>query len=160
MPAPMIRTVTAALAICMTAASAATDPATKPATRNRSEIPAEYRWNFADIYPDWDAWEAGMKELDARLAAFVDFKGTLSRGAAQLLGAYRASDELDKLEYRLYRYPQLQRDVDTRDQAVAARFQRVRARLAEVQTATAWFTPELLSIPEATVKGWIEKTPE
>ena len=158
----MIRTLTAALALCMTAASAdtATPPATKPATRDRSAIPAEYRWNFADIYPGWDAWEADLKSLDARLAAFVSLKGTLAQGPARLLEAYRASDELGKLEYRLYRYPQLQRDVDTRDQAVAARFQRVRAKLAEVQTATAWFTPELLSIPEATVRGWIDQTPE
>src|SRR5437660_6348052 len=114
----MIRTLTAAVALCMSASSAvsATDSAAvKPSTRNRSEIPAEFRWNFADIYPSWEAWEAGMKEIDARLAAFVALKGTLAQGPARLLDAYRASDELEKLEYRLYRYPQLQRDVDTRD---------------------------------------------
>ena len=35
----------------------------------------------------------------------------------------------------LYRYPQLQRDVDTRDQAVAGRFQRVSAVFAKFDTA-------------------------
>jgi len=134
--------------------------AAKPATRNRAEIPAEYRWDFSPIYPSWDAWEAGMKEMQARMGAFAAFKGTLAQGPARLLEAYRAYDELGKLEYRLYRYPQLQRDVDTRDQAIAARFQRVRALFARFETESAWFVPELLRIPEATVAGWIAQTHE
>ena len=101
-----------------------------------------------------------MKEMDAKMDAFAALKGTLaSGGAAQLLKAYQAYDEIGKLQYLAYRYPQLQRDVDTRDQAVAGRFQRVGAAFAKFATATAWFTPELLAIPEATVSGWIAQTP-
>ena len=133
--------------------------AAKPATQNRVEIPAEFRWDFAAIYPSWAAWEAGMKDMDARMDAFVTLKGTLAQGPAQLVKAYQAYDEIGKLQYRVYRYPQLQRDVDTRDQAVAGRFQRVGAAFAKFATATAWFQPELLGIPEATVKGWIDQTP-
>jgi oligoendopeptidase F len=132
--------------------------AAKPTTRNRAEIPAEYRWDFSAIYPSWAAWEEGMKELEARIDAFAKLKGTLAQGPAALLKAYQAFDDIGKLQYRLYRYPQLQRDVDTRDQAVAGRFQRMSALFAKFDTASAWFTPELLKIPEATVKGWIEQT--
>ena len=92
-----------------------------------------------------------MKEMDAKMDAFAALKGTLAQGPAQLLKAYQAFDEIGKLQYRVYRYPQLQRDVDTRDQAVAGRFQRVGALFAKFDTATAWFTPELLTLPEATV---------
>ena len=42
---------------------------------------------------------------------------------------------------------------------LAARFQRVNAAFAKFATATAWFIPELLAIPEATVTGWIAQTP-
>jgi oligoendopeptidase F len=66
--------------------------------------------------------------------------------------AYKAYDEIGKLQYRVYRYPQLQRDVDTRDQAVSGRFQRVGAVFARFEAATSWFTPELLTLPEATVR--------
>ena len=65
-----------------------------------------------------------MKEMDARMDAFEKLKGTLAQGPEALLKAYQSFDEIGKLQYRLYRYPQLQRDVDTRDQAVAGRFQR------------------------------------
>ena len=145
-------------ALCAAAVSTAA-LAAKPTTRNRAEIPAEFRWDFAAIYPSWEAWEGDMKRLDTRMDGFIALKGTLGEGAAQLLKAYQDYDEIGKLQYRLYRYPQLQRDVDTRDQAVAARFQRFAAVSAKFDTGSAWFTPELLRIPQATVTGWIVQTP-
>ena len=133
--------------------------AAKPETRARDEIPAKYRWDFAAIYPDWTAWEAGMKEMEAKMDAFVTMKGTLASGPAALLKAYTAFDEIGVLQYKIYRYPQLQRDVDTRNQEVAARFQRVGAVFAKFGTATSWFTPELLKIPQPTVEKWLTDTP-
>jgi oligoendopeptidase F len=144
--------------VCLASVSAVS-LAAKPATRNRAEIPAEFRWDFSPIYPSWDAWDAGMKEMDRQMDAFALLKGTLGQGPTELLKAYQAFDEIGKLQYRVYRYPQLQRDVDMRDQAVAGRFQRVAAAFAKFDTATSWFTPELLSLPEATVKEWIAQTP-
>ncbi|MEI8256250.1 MAG: M3 family metallopeptidase, partial [Deltaproteobacteria bacterium] len=41
----------------------------------------------------------------------------------------------------------------------AGKFQRVGAIFAKFGTATAWFTPELLSIPQATMEQWIAATP-
>ena len=134
--------------------------AAPPTTRNRSDIPAQYRWDFTAIYPGWDAWEAAMKDLEAKMHAFAQRKGTLAQGPTQLLGAYRALDEIGILQYRVYHYPQLQRDTDTRAQDVAAKFQRVTALFARFGTMTAWFTPELLQIPQATVEQWIRETPD
>jgi oligoendopeptidase F len=147
---------TAALTLSAVAQTAA--PAAK-APRPRSEIPAEFRWDFSPIYPNWDAWEAGMRDMDARIDAFAALKGTLKNGPDAVLKAYVAFDEIGKLQYRLYRYPQLQRDVDTREQAVAGRFQRVGALFAKFDTATAWFTPEVLTVPQATMQRWLEQTP-
>jgi hypothetical protein len=112
-------------ALCAAAVTTAVFAA-KPTTRNRAEIPAEFRWDFTAIYPNWDAWEAGMKELDGRIDAFAALKGTLAQGPAQLLKVYQAYDEIGKLQYRLYWYTALQRDTDTREQAVGGRFQRAR----------------------------------
>jgi oligoendopeptidase F len=134
--------------------------AATPATRVREEIPAEYRWDFTPIYADWSAWEAGMKEFEAKMDAFAAMKGTLDQGPQALLAAYRAFDDIGILSYRIYRYPQLQRDVDTRNQEVSARFQQVGAALARFGTATSWFTPELLTIPQEKVERWLAETPE
>ncbi|MDH5338993.1 MAG: oligoendopeptidase F [Rubrivivax sp.] len=131
----------------------------KPDTRQRSDIPAEYRWDFTAIFPGWDAWQGALTALEAQMDAFAALQGTLAQGPDGLLAAYRAQDEIGQMQYRVYRFPQLQRDVDTRDQAVAGRLQRVNAVFARFDTATAWFTPELLRIPEAQVKQWIDQTP-
>ena len=143
---------------CIFAASAQVGAA-KPNTRNRADIPAQYRWDFSAIYPDWQAWEGGMKALEAKMDAFAAMQGSLAKGPNEVLKAYRAFDEIGVLQYRVFRYPQLQRDTDTRDQDVAGKFQRVTALFARFGTATAWFTPELLQIPQATMERWIRDTP-
>ena len=150
---------TAMIAISSTPASLAATDAERPATRVRSQIPAEFRWDFSAIYPDWAAWEADMQRIDGVMNAFVQLKGTLKNGPDALVKAEQARDEVGKLEYRLYRYPQLQRDVDGTDQAIAGRFQRVLAVFAKFDAATAWFEPELIALPEAEVKAWIARTP-
>lgn len=91
---------------------------------------------------------------------FATLKGTLKDGPEALLRAYRLFDEIGVAQYRVFRYPQLQRDTDTRDQTVAARMQRVQALFARFGTTVSWFTPELLTVPEETVRGWIDATPE
>lgn len=133
--------------------------AAKPETRVRAEIPAQYRWDFTAIYADWAAWEAGTKDMETKMDAFAALKGTLAQGPAAVLKAYQAYDEIGMLQYKVYRYPQLQRDVDTRNQEIAGRFQRVGAIFAKFGTATAWFTPEVLTIPQATMEKWIAETP-
>ena len=131
----------------------------QPATSDRAAIPASRKWDFSPIFPDWEAWEQGMKTLDAKMSGLAALQGTLAHGPAAVLRAYRLHDEIGMLQYRVYCYTQLQRDVDTRDQAVAGRFQRVQALFAKFGTATAWFTPELLAIPQAAMEQWIAETP-
>jgi oligoendopeptidase F len=133
--------------------------AAKPETRNRAEIAAQFKWDFSPIYVNWEAWNAGMKEMEAKMDAFAAMKGTLKNGPAAVLKAYQAFDEIGMMQYKTYRYPQLMRDVDTRDQGVSGKFQQVGAVFAKFGTTTSWFTPELLTIPEATMTKWIAETP-
>jgi oligoendopeptidase F len=148
-----------ALAAAMTLAAAGSASAAKPQTRIRAEIPAEYRWDFSPIYPNWEAFEGGMKDLDGKIAAFAKLQGSLKKGPAAVLAAYTAQDAMGKVQYKLYGYTHLQRDVDTRNQDVSGKAQRVTALFAKQGTATAWFTPELLTVPQATMEKWIAATP-
>ena len=133
--------------------------AARPETHNRAEIPAEYKWDFTPIFASWDAWDEGLKQMQSKMDAYAALKGTLAQGPDALLRAYRLSDEIGQLQYRVYCYTTLQRDTDLRDNAVNARLQRVQAVFARFGSATAWFTPELLTIPQAKVEQWIDTTP-
>lgn len=125
-------------------------------SRNREEIAEQYKWNLADIFPDWNSWEAGYRTLEAGIERYAALKGTLAAGPERLLEAYRLSDELGQLAYRVWYYPSLQHDEDQRDNAVNARRQQVQILFARLAQAQSWFNPELLQIPLETVRGWLE----
>lgn len=130
----------------------------KPVTQNRAEIAVEYRWDFTPIYADWQTWEAGMKDIEQRIDAFARLKGSLKSGPQAVLKAYQALDEIGMLQYKVYGYTALQRDVDTRNQDISGKFQRVMALFAKLGTATSWFTPELLQVPQVEMEKWILAT--
>jgi oligoendopeptidase F len=131
-----------------------------PRSRNRAEIDDDHKWNLTDIYPDWRTWDVARAELERRIAEYAALKGTLAQGPDRLLAAYRLNDDLGQLAYKVYFYPSLKYDEDQRDNSVNARKQQIEALIARWQQATSWFSPELLTIPLATVRGWLESTPE
>lgn len=122
---------------------------------SRDEIPAEYKWNLNDIYNNWDEWESGMQDLQKKMDAIVGYKGKLKESSANLLEVMKLNDELGILSYKVYRYPQLSRDTDTRDQAMNAKMQQVQILFASFGTATSWINPEMLQIPWDTMKEWL-----
>ncbi len=132
----------------------------RPDTRDRAEIDDKYKWNVDDIYDDWADWEADMEAIGESMDDLVALKGTLDSGPESVLKAYRLSDRIGIISYKLYRYPQLIFDVDQRNNAVQARLQQVQQLFAEFQAKSAWLTPEILTIDEETMEQWIEETPE
>ncbi|MCP4583074.1 MAG: oligoendopeptidase F [candidate division Zixibacteria bacterium] len=131
-----------------------------PNTLIRDEIPDKYKWDLNDIYPNWETWEKGLAELEAKMDEYADLKGTLGQGPEQLLKAYKLDDQLGMLSYKVYRYPALTRATDTRDNEIGAKLQQVQITFSKFNVATAWFQPELLEIPWETMKDWLDETDE
>jgi oligoendopeptidase F len=129
-------------------------------SRNRVDIPEEYTWNLADIYPGWEAWEADRGQLEARIDEYAALKGTLSSGPGQLLKAFHLGDLMGKLAHTVYYFPSLKYDEDQRNNEINARRQTVEALLARWSQATSWFSPELLTIPLATIREWMDGNPD
>ena len=132
----------------------------KPETRDRNGIDERYTWDLGQIYPDWQTWKSELERLQELMDAYQQLKGTLAEGPQKILEASRMSDDLGQLAYRVYQYPGLMQSQDTRDNAVQARLEEVKLALAAFRQATAWYTPELLEIPEETMKTWLDATPE
>src|SRR6188474_683637 len=134
-----------------------TSPAQPPArTRNRLEIPDRFKWNLLDIFRNWDEWRTAFATLEKGIEQYASFKGTLAQGPGRLLEAFRLSEQLGQLAYRVWYFPSLQYDEDQRDNSVNARRQQVQLLFARWKQAESWFNPELLSIPLETVRGWME----
>src|SRR3954471_18357087 len=128
-------------------------------SRRREDIPDRFKWNLADIFESWDAWEAGYKKLEAGIDRYAALKGTLRDGPARVLDAFNLSEELGQLAYRVWYFPSLQYDQDQRDNTVNAKRQQVQILFARWKQAESWFNPELLQIPLETVRTWMREQP-
>jgi oligoendopeptidase F len=137
--------------------AATTEPAR---SRNRRDIDDRYKWNLTDIFQSWEEWEASYKELDAGIDRYAALKGTLAQGAERLLAAFRLSETLGQLAYRVWYFPSLRYDEDQRDNSVNARRQQVQILFAKWKQAESWFSPELLLIPLDTVRKWMDGNPD
>jgi len=123
---------------------------------SRDAIPARYKWDLTSICKSWDEWQATYKQLDAAIAAFTSFQGTLARGPERVVAAFKAMDRMGALSYQVWYYASLHYDEDQRDNDINARRQQVQILFAKQQQASSWFNPELLTIPIATVRSWLD----
>ena len=126
----------------------------------RDEIPERYKWDLSSICRDWEAWEQDYRTLAAGIDAFKGFQGTLAGGPEALLAAFRLMDEIGALSYRVWYYASLQYDEDQRNNAINSRRQQVQILFARQAQASAWFNPELLAIPLAAIRGWMDADAE
>ena len=127
-------------------------------SRKRVEIPDQFKWNLGDIFPDWETWESAYKRLDGGIERYAALKGTLAQGPEKLLAAFKLSEELGQLAYRVWYFPSLRYDEDQRDNTVNAKRQQVQILFARWKQAESWFNPELLKVPLETVREWMERS--
>jgi len=134
-------------------------PASSTQVPTRESLDPRYTWDLTSIFPSWEAWETAFAGLDAGIAAYQKYEGTLAQGADQLLRALQDRDALDQLSYRVWYYPALQYDEDQRNNTINARRQRVQLLFAKWQQAMSWFQPELLKLPLESVREWMAESP-
>jgi len=130
---------------------------TTPKTLNREEIDAQYKWDFTHIYNNWEAWQKDFNQIKRQTEELQQYKGQLKNGAETLLSVFQLMDELEKVLYKVYAYPALQKSTDNRNNEILAKMQDVSMFLADFSTATSWITPEIMEIPEEICMSWVEE---
>jgi len=131
-----------------------------PKTLNREEIDAQYKWDFEHIYINWEAWQKDFDQIKKQTEELQKFKGQLKNGAEPLLSALQLMDELEKVLYKVYAYPALQKSTDNRNNDILAKMQEVSMFLADFSTATSWITPEIMEIREEECMSWVKSNKE
>ena len=130
-----------------------------PSLRERDQIADRFKWDLTRIYPDWNAWHAAYVELDRKIDEFAALRGSLERGSEALLGALTLRDDIGQLEYKVWYFASLCYDQDQRDNQANAKRQEVQILFAKAAQASAWFDPELLTVPLETVRSWMDASP-
>jgi len=127
--------------------------------KTRDEIDSKYKWNVEKLYESSALWEEDFKVLKSKAPKMLRFSGKIGK-AEDLLSFLESSLEIERLLDKLLVYAHLRGDEDTAN----AKFQVLKNKIdeysAEVSSVTAFFIPELLSLPEGAVVEAIGKIPE
>src|SRR5215212_6900694 len=72
--------------------------------RDRSQVPDQFKWNLADIYPDDAAWRAAKDKIAADIPQLKQYQGKLGTSAATLADALDRAYAINKELSRAYVY--------------------------------------------------------
>ncbi len=105
-------------------------------------------WDLEALYADTAAWEKDFALLKEKAENFAAYKGRLAEAPAVLKAAIEASDEFDRLAEKVYSFAHLRSDENTSIGSNRARVDRVTTLLSQLSPLEAWFSPELMAIPD------------
>ncbi|MBI1292158.1 oligoendopeptidase F [bacterium] len=123
--------------------------------KHRSEFDPADQWDVDSVYPNVEAWEADFVRIPDLLAPITALKGKLDSPAA-VAAVYRAEDELGKIVGKLYLYAHMREDVDLSVGENQARMARIRAQYARIGGEVAFINPQILALPEETIRSWMD----
>ena len=128
--------------------------------KNREEIDKKYKWNLNDIYENWDMWESDLEKFERLTKDVGKYKGEIKKNPEKLVELELLSEKISRLLDRLYLYPYMLKDLDSTDETTSIKMQEIEMIYSKFTTEIAWISPEMLEVPEETMKEWIKKYPE
>jgi oligoendopeptidase F len=127
--------------------------------RDRGQVPDQFKWNLADIYPSDAAWRAAKDKSAADLPSLKQFQGKLGSSAAMLADALERAYAINKDISRAYVYASMLADQDTRDAAHQGMQQEIVQLYSAFGAATAFIEPEILKFEKGTTTRFTANEP-
>ena len=125
----------------------------------REDVPLEYTWDLESMYPSPEAWEEAFNNLERALPQLASLQGRLGESPASLKAYFELFERLGPEMYKLYNYAGRRFDVDTTNQANAARVSRAQGLAARFMAAIAFAEPELLALTPETINQFMAEEP-
>lgn len=129
--------------------------ATATALPRRQDVPVEHTWNLESIYPDNERWEADFALVESRLPELEKLAGTLGNGAQALLHAIEQIHATELVLEQLQVYALMRKDEDTTNPVYQALVERSSTLQARFGSATAFFSPEVLALPDEQIDAYL-----
>lgn len=126
----------------------------------RCDIPEKDKWAIEDIYLTDAAWEQDLVKARGYAEKIASYKGLLSTDSAKLLEYLRLDDDMTVVLEALVNYAQRRNDEDTRDAKYQDMVSRMEMLFVDISGASAFVTPELLSIDDETMERFFREQPE
>lgn len=126
----------------------------------REEIEERFQWAMEDMCSSDKAWEEELEGLKGLLGRYSGFEGKLGDSAEKLYEFLKFEDEVGLACERVYVYANQklhENMANAKYQDYAAKAQNAMVQASE---AAAFAEPEILKIPEETLRGFLEKNKE
>jgi oligoendopeptidase F len=130
-----------------------------PSAAQAAEAAPPSLWDLGDLYPSDAAWSAERDAVEAAMGGLAGFKGKLGDSAASLKAAMTAISDLTKRTNRLAVYAGLKADENLQVAANQERRQLSIALYGKLAEATAWVSPEILTVGRAKIEGFLAADP-
>ncbi|MCY0889072.1 MAG: oligoendopeptidase F [Alicyclobacillaceae bacterium] len=137
--------------------SAETSAETTHELPERKDVAAEDKWRLEDLYASDEDWQKDAAQLTGRLAELAAMSGTLGNSAESFYAALKLQDELDEIGSRLFAYARMRRDEDNRNAKFQALADKAMMLMVQLQSASAFLVPEILSIPTETIRQFFHE---
>ena len=125
----------------------------------RNEIPAEHKWSIEDLYATDAAWEQDLSKAKEFSAKIASYKGLLSTDSAKLLEYLKYDDDMTVILENMINYAQRKNDEDTREAKYQDMVSRLEMLFVDISGASAFVTPEILSINDETMERFYKEQP-
>ena len=126
----------------------------------RTEVPEEFTWDLTPVFPSDGAWQEEFEAVRTAAKALPAYAGRLGESAGTLLEYVELSMDVNTRLEQLFNYAQRKSDQDTRVGEYQAMCGRIMALFVEINSATAFETPELLAIPDEALERFYAEKPE
>ncbi len=122
----------------------------------RANVPDNYKWRTADVYPDTDAWQQAKGHIGARIAKFPELQGKLGESPDRLYGVLSCVMDLKRDLDRLLTYANMLFDEDTRAAKTSEMKQAAEDLSVKFSTASSFVQPEILALGKARVGDYVK----
>jgi len=126
----------------------------------RKDVPEQYRWNLADIYPTVSDWQADVNMLNSEVENLSVYQGKLGESADVLYDALSTASNLGKTLYKTWTYASNLSNQDLNNSEAQAMMQQMTAIGTKFGEVTAFFDPEILQIPTEKIDKFFAEKPE
>ncbi|MBD3369560.1 oligoendopeptidase F [Candidatus Fermentibacteria bacterium] len=124
--------------------------------RERSEVPAEDRWDLSDLYASQEDWERDLARLKEFPDRIVRWKGRLDESPETLGSAIRELLDQLRLADKVRTYASLRSDQDLSDPMASDMVARQAASAAKLASARSFFLPEVMALPDEVMRSWMD----
>jgi len=125
----------------------------------RSTIADKDKWDLTAMYPNNEAWDQDYDWIEGKIPELTAYKGKVSKSGKDLKAYLDLMVEVGGHNENLYTYANMSHHLDTRDATYINLRDRADVLAAKFGQANSWFSPELTSIPQATIDKWFKEVP-